>query len=147
MPMGLPLALASTAFGRMHPALDGRPVSRVGGPPLRALPHIWFDRTSQAALPRTLRIFAMELSTIERLAADLRSIADGTGPTEDELARAPLLLNWRVVARPVLALDGLVLDHPVLGAQQITTSQLYWVSDDKTSARTFSRFYRLSDAA
>lgn len=89
----------------------------------------------------------MDFEKIERLAADLRSIADGSGPTEDELARAPLLLNWHAVARPVLALEGLVLDHPLLGAQQITTSQLYWVSDDRTLARTFSRFYRLSDAA
>ena len=89
----------------------------------------------------------MELDKIERLAADLRSIVAGSGPTEDELARAPLLLNWHVVSRPVLALEGLVMAHPRLGTQQITTSQLYWVSDDQKSARTFSRFYRLSDAA
>lgn len=74
----------------------------------------------------------MDLDKLERLAVDLRSIIAGNGPTEEELARAPLLLNWRVASRPVLALEGLVLDHPLLGAQQITTSQLYWVSDDKS---------------
>lgn len=89
----------------------------------------------------------MDLETIERLAADLRSIDNGSGPTDDQLARAPLLLNWHFASRPVLALEGLVMAHPRLGTQQVTTSQLYWVSDDRTSARTFSRFYRLSDAA
>lgn len=89
----------------------------------------------------------MDLDKIERLASALRAIAAGTGPTEDELARAPLLLNWHVASRPVLALQGVVLDHPLLGGQQITTSQLYWVSDDKKSARTLSRYYRLSDPA
>ena len=89
----------------------------------------------------------MDVDKIECLAAALRAIAAGTRPSEDELARAPLLLNWHVTTRPVLALEGVVLDHPILGAQQITTSQLYWVSDDKRSARTLSRFYRLSDAA
>ncbi|WP_316355302.1 DUF6634 family protein [Devosia sp.] len=89
----------------------------------------------------------MNLDKIEGLAAALRAIAAGTGPTADELARAPLLLNWRVATRTVLALEGVVLDHQLLGARQITTWQLYWVSADKRSARTLSRYYRLSDAA
>jgi hypothetical protein len=87
------------------------------------------------------------VTKLERLAADLRLIESGCGPTAEELARAPLLLNWSFVGRPVVALEGVVVGHPLLGSQPIMTSQLYWVSDDKRCARTLSRFYQLSNAA
>jgi hypothetical protein len=84
---------------------------------------------------------------IERLAADLRAISDGSGPTHDELAEAPLLLNWHLVPIPAVALGGLVLDHPRLGTTRVTTSMVYAISPDKLWARTLSRYYRFQPPA
>ena len=78
------------------------------------------------------------------LAHDLDRIAVAAAPTAAELAKAPLLVDWKIV----LTLSGLVLTgfaagHPLLGARQIVTSPL-WVLDPKLCwARTLSRFYRL----
>lgn len=80
---------------------------------------------------------------LSRLATDVERISLGQGPTAEELASAPLLLNWHFVKVPETILGGYVFDHPKLGAGQITTSLLYTVSPDLTWARTLSRYYRL----
>lgn len=80
---------------------------------------------------------------LERLAVDIRSIADGTGPTADELAQAPVLLNWQKVRVAETALQGLVLDHPKIGTGAITTSLVFWFNPDEGWVRTLSRYYRL----
>lgn len=89
----------------------------------------------------------MDLTTkIERLAIDLRTIAENGGPSAFDLESAPLLVNWRHVRFSRLGLEGDVIRHPKLGsATGITTSQLYWLAPDRRAARTLSRLYRLSD--
>ena len=86
----------------------------------------------------------MDLTTkIERLAVDLRAIAEGRGPTAEDLEDAPLLLNWRGHLVPGLHLIGDVIGHPKLGTTDIITSQLYWLDPKRGTARTLSRYYRL----
>lgn len=75
----------------------------------------------------------------------LARIYRGEAPTAEELAEAPRLDFWTIGAEDgVLVLQGVVTGHPLLeeGAY-IRTSALMWLSDDRTVARTVSRFYRL----
>lgn len=77
--------------------------------------------------------------------AALARIRRGEAPTAEELAAAPRLDFWSVVAvGPSFALVGVVTGHPDLrqGAK-VLTSDLLWLSEDRTAARTVSRFYRL----
>ena len=80
---------------------------------------------------------------LANLAADLSLIEREQGPTAEELEQAPLLLNWRLAPGPVMALEGLVLDHPKLGTDQICTSMVYYLDRNARWARTLSRYYRL----
>lgn len=80
---------------------------------------------------------------LQRLADDIRRIAAGAGPTPEELDGSPVLEDWTFQKCGVYCLAGLARNHPRLGSQSIVTSQLYAISDDRTWARTYSRFYRL----
>jgi hypothetical protein len=88
----------------------------------------------EAAMPAKLR----------GLAADLERIRTGDGPTEAELASAPIIVGWHSVLTPVgLRLIGSVAGHPRLGNTEATTSQLWAADADGTWIRALSRFYRL----
>lgn len=75
----------------------------------------------------------------------LARLAQGEGPTPEEMAAAPRLDFWSVVVvEGELALSGLVTGHPSLDdGSHILTSALLWLAGDRSAARTFSRFYRL----
>lgn len=75
----------------------------------------------------------------------LKRIERGEAPTAEELALAPRLDFWCVVAEePYFVLQGVVTGHPHLkDGATIGTSPLLWLADDGTAARTVSRFYRL----
>lgn len=75
----------------------------------------------------------------------LERIQRGDSPTDEELVAAPQLDFWCVTdSQPWPELTGVVSGHPTLPeGSQIVTSKLLWLSDDRTSARTVSRFYRL----
>lgn len=77
--------------------------------------------------------------------AAMQRIREGISPTVEELAEAPHLEFWSVVTDgETFALQGVVTGHPNLqDGLIITTSQLLWVAEDRKSARTVSRFYRL----
>ncbi|HEU0165639.1 MAG TPA: DUF6634 family protein [Thermomicrobiales bacterium] len=81
---------------------------------------------------------------LHRLADDIRKILDGTGPSTETLAGAPLLENWRYVASKLGArLAGNVVGHPRLRGGAIVTSPA-WVTDPQERwCRTTSRYYRL----
>lgn len=78
----------------------------------------------------------------------IERIQRGELPTANELAAAPKLDWWCVTdSQPWPELTGVVTGHPALpDGAQITTSKLLWLSDDRSSARTVSRFYRLGEA-
>jgi hypothetical protein len=83
-------------------------------------------------------------ATPRRLADDMDRIRAGTGPTAEELAKAPLIVDWRCVLTPVgLSLAGFVAGHPLLGTRPARTSQL-WVADGGGRwVRTLTRYYKL----
>jgi len=75
----------------------------------------------------------------------LERIRSGQAPTPEELAAAPRLDFWCIVfdnAFPVF--HGVVTGHPHLAdGAMIGTSPILWISEDRTAARTVSRWYRL----
>ena len=75
----------------------------------------------------------------------LQRIESGQSPTAGELAAAPRLDFWCVVIEPPFpVLQGVVTGHPHLAdGALVGTSPLVWLADDKSAARTLSRFYRL----
>jgi hypothetical protein len=77
--------------------------------------------------------------------AALQRIARGESPTAEELATAPKLEFWCIVVdQPYPVLQGVVTGHPHLAdGALIATSPLLWLADDRSAARTVSRFYRL----
>jgi hypothetical protein len=81
---------------------------------------------------------------LRALADDLDRIAQGDAPTAADLARAPLLVDWRfMLSWAGVGLVGFAAGHPLLGAKTIATSPL-WVLDPALRwARTLSRFYKL----
>ncbi|MDF3608352.1 ATP-dependent Lon protease [Paracoccus sp. DMF-8] len=90
----------------------------------------------------------MKLSPIDRAWFDkvLRAIAAvEAGPTEEDLAQAPILSDWKAAISPGghVMLWGEVTDHPLLGNASIHTSQLIAIDPAAGWARTASRWYRL----
>ena len=89
-----------------------------------------------------------DIACLRILAADLERIRDGLGPTEDELAWAPLLDEWRTGIRGVLCLGGRPFGHPTLtGSRNALTSPVWVLDPVRGYARTESRFYRLGRPA
>lgn len=90
----------------------------------------------------------MKLSPSDRAWFDkvLRAIAAAeAGPSEADLADAPVLSDWQVAISPGghVMLWGEVTDHPLLGNASIHTSQLIAIDPEAGWARTASRWYRL----
>lgn len=87
-------------------------------------------------------------ATLRRLADDLDRVRAGTAPTAQELATAPLIVDWRCVLTPVgLSLAGFVAGHPLLGTCPARTSQLWAADTGGRWVRTLSRYYRLGISA
>lgn len=90
----------------------------------------------------------MKLSSEDRAWFDkvLHAIAAAeAGPSEANLAQAPVLSDWKAAISPGghVILWGEVADHPILGTSSITTSQLIAIDPEAGWARTASRWYRL----
>lgn len=90
----------------------------------------------------------MKLSPNDRAWFDkvLRAIAAAeAGPSEADLATAPVLKNWSPAVSPRghVILWGEVIGHPILASDHITTSQLIAIDSAARWARTASRWYRL----
>lgn len=91
-----------------------------------------------------------------QLKRQFESFLEGGEPSANELARAPLLENWRATVMRfdrergplpmVQVLVGRVTGHPGLGdARTIRTSQLIWLDRNRRWARTLNRIYRLGE--
>ncbi len=67
------------------------------------------------------------------------------GPSEADLAQAPVLFDWKAVISPSghIMLWGEVTDHPLLGNASIHISQLIAIDPEAGWGRTASRWYRL----
>lgn len=91
---------------------------------------------------------ARMVSAAERsgaLAENVRRIANGEGPTHEELALAPLLSGPRYVVRSALCLAGWGEGHPRLPDGSITTTELVVDASSLGWVLTEGRFYRVSE--
>ncbi|MHA3976058.1 DUF6634 family protein [Halovulum sp. GXIMD14794] len=88
-------------------------------------------------------ITAEQRSALQRLMVAIAAV--DAGPGETDLTSAPTLDLWSAVleARGMIVLWGRVEDHPILGADQVTTSRLIAIDPGLAWARTASRWYRL----
>jgi hypothetical protein len=83
-----------------------------------------------------------DASRLEQLACDLRAIAAGSLKIDKDASVE--LANWRLTYRRVLSLNGLSIDHPMLGTKPVHTSEVYFIDLERGIARTLSRWYRLT---
>jgi hypothetical protein len=85
------------------------------------------------------------MARLQAARAALQRIERGAEPSPDELAGAPLLSFWCVVVEPPFpVLQGVVTGHPNLAdGAMIGTSPLLWLAENRSAARTLSRYYRL----
>ncbi len=82
--------------------------------------------------------------------ADLRRLRDGWRPSAKDLVGAVELQDWLPVTHTevgVPVLLGNAVNHPILGSRPIVTSAVLWLSEDRTIARTLSRWYKLGTCA
>lgn len=93
--------------------------------------------------------FAREMQRLATLLADMERIHQGVPPEAMAGADAPILDRWILAKRTVPCLAGLSTGHPQLVGENrlIGTSDLWLLSEDRTWARTLSRWYRLGRPA
>jgi hypothetical protein len=93
--------------------------------------------------------FELELGRLSALMADMAAIQRGVSPERLANGAAPLLDGWIIARRTIPCLAGLSSGHPKLPGDRrlIATSDLWLLSDDRTWARTLSRWYRLGRPA
>src|SRR3546814_1227542 len=84
-----------------------------------------------------------EIVRLESLIADLKHIALGVAPNDEDLEAAPSLDGYTLAVRERPCLAGFAEGHPILGSRTIVTSELWAIAPDLGWARTHSRFYRL----
>lgn len=103
-----------------------------------------FRVTGEIREPQSRRM----VSAAERfsaLAERLRCVALGKGPSEQELASAPLLSEPRYVVRPALCIMGWGEGHPRLPDGPVTTAEVVVDGAGLGWILTEGRFYRVSD--
>lgn len=86
-------------------------------------------------------------STLHALAHDVAAFGEGRFPSEEELARAPILENWAHTGRIVRALVGNISGHPNVRADRRSRTSELFFTDGRSFARTHSRLYRLGTPA
>lgn len=94
-------------------------------------------------------LFEAELARLSELVADMEAIREGVHPESLADGPAPVLDRWMIAQRAIPCLAGLSFGHPKLAGDQrmIATSDLWLLSDDRSWARTLSRWYRLGRPA
>jgi hypothetical protein len=83
-------------------------------------------------------------------ALKLRELADALaeavyGNLPQDSIDLPRLHCWTLGTHDAPNLVGYVEEHPVLGSRAISTSQLFFISEELGLARTLSRWYRLGE--
>ncbi len=102
---------------------------------------ILIDKHSEAARVA----IAQEVDRLEALAADLRRVIAGTGPTADELASAPVLENWHIGEWRLPNLVGVGSGHPRLPDGRIYTTPVVLIDRSSGWIRSASRWYVIGD--
>ncbi|RWM39942.1 DUF6634 family protein [Mesorhizobium sp.] len=93
--------------------------------------------------------FALEFARLSALVADMEAIGRGLAPEDLVEGEAPLLDRWILGHRPIPCLVGLSTGHPRLPGENrpIATSDVWLMSEDRSWARTLSRWYKLGRPA
>lgn len=78
---------------------------------------------------------------------DIDAFLAGLPPSEEMLAQAPLLEEWRLVPDQSTRLSGFVSGHPRIRPGPLVSSQVFMLDPEQKWARTLSRFYRLGTPA
>ena len=83
------------------------------------------------------------------LADDLDRISAGIGPTEADLARAPILFNWEPKLTPTHepAIRGVVRGHPAIPDGEVLRAEILAVDPDLSWIRTWTGFFRLAESS
>ncbi|HEY8361205.1 MAG TPA: DUF6634 family protein [Ramlibacter sp.] len=82
--------------------------------------------------------------SLEQLANDLRRLAAGKEPSQEQVAQAPLLRQWCFHQQPRYVLMGTSYGHPqIADGKLIVTSEIFAVDAERQWARTLSRYYAL----
>lgn len=83
---------------------------------------------------------------IPRLEQDVERLLREGGPTDEELAAAPVLSRWTLIIHPsdgLPALVGSVTGHPEVRSGPVVTSPVVVIALEAGWARTVSRMYAL----
>jgi hypothetical protein len=98
---------------------------------------------------RASAVIDLQVERLLSLAFDMQRVRDGAFPREVDLVAAPILDRWRVAEWTLPCLVGLSSGHPKLPGDNrlIRTSDLWLLSEDRTWARTLSRWYQLGRPA
>lgn len=93
--------------------------------------------------------FDFQLRRLSALVVDFERVRDGASPEILAHGRTPILDRWALALRPTPCLAGLSTGHPSLPGEnrEIGTSAIWLMSQDRTWARTLSRWYQLGRPA
>jgi len=97
----------------------------------------------QPECDRTRLLLLFEADRLERLAADLRTVANGIGPRPQDLEAAPVIDNWAFARRPMTSMVGIMVGHPRLEDGLVHTTEIWAIDRHRGWARTLSRYYVL----
>lgn len=94
-------------------------------------------------------VFDFQLERLSALVADAARLRNGASPEALARGEAPVLDRWVITQRFVPCLAGLSTGHPRLPGENrlIGTSDLWLLCEDRTWARTLSRWYQLGRPA
>ncbi len=85
-------------------------------------------------------------ATLRVLADDLDRINAGAAPTDADLSRAPVLVDWepKLTAAHDPAIRGVVHGHPAIPDGEFLRAEILAVDPDLTWIRTWTGFFRLA---
>ena len=90
-----------------------------------------------------------ESDMADHLQSYLDRISAGIGPTEADLARAPILFNWEPKLTPTHepAIRGVVRGHPAIPDGEVLRAEILAVDPDLSWIRTWTGFFRLAESS
>jgi hypothetical protein len=88
-------------------------------------------------------------ATLRVLADDLDRISAGAGPTEADLAHAPILFDWepKLNSAHEPAIRGAVRGHPAIPDGEFLRAEILAVDPDLSWIRTWTGFFRLAESS
>ena len=86
---------------------------------------------------------------LRNLAQDLDDIAAGVRPTSDDLATAPILVDWEPRLSPAQgpAIRGTVVGHPTISDGETLRADILAADPDLAWIRSWAGYYRLGPEA